>query len=150
MVICYYKREFFANTQVYNTHLAVYSNATCIFRCVWRNLRKDGTNATFLKISTAKFIFPREVVRYILYIHSIDGLYPHARNIQWSPCAKSFRSFHTEFLLDDHDDPGLWSEREQSRTKTLPVFQLDFLACYIIHIQYIYRGCIVHVYRLNN
>lgn len=29
-----------------------------------------------------------------------------------------FSIVHTEFLLDNHDDPGLWSERGQSRAKT--------------------------------
>lgn len=39
-----------------------------------------------------------------------------------------FSIVHTEFLLDDRGDPGLWSERGQSRAKTSAILRLEFLA----------------------
>lgn len=56
-----------------------------------------------------------------------------------------FSIVHTEFLLDNHDDPGLWSERGQSQVKTLAILWLIFLA-YALGCSAIFLGPVVHVF----
>lgn len=72
--------------------LLLYSNITCTVCCL-RHLRKLLRD--FLENFDRRIYFSYKSCSG--YMHSIDRLCPHARNIQWSLCAKSFRSFTRNF-----------------------------------------------------
>lgn len=100
----------------------------CLFTtCTFRIAHFRKSRATLLKISIAKFIFPpRKVIQHIC---NIDRLCPYMHKERTIESVRQiFSIVHTEFLLDDRGDPGLWSERGQSRAKTWAILRLKFLA----------------------
>lgn len=123
------KIEFFSDRYTKYTFALQCTNITCTSCCFVARRAISGNCATSPNISTAKFIFPRRVVRRPACTASIDYTRMQGTYIQWSPPRQIFSIVHTEFLLDDRGDPGLWSECEQSRAKTSVVRWLEFLAC---------------------
>lgn len=100
----------------------VYSDTTCTFRiaqlletAMWLCWKFQSRN-----------LFSREKLSSV-YATSIDYARMHKEHTM-KFVRQIFSIVHTEFLLDDRGDPGLWSERGQSRAKTSAILRLEFLA----------------------
>lgn len=88
------------------------------------NFRKPPCD--FAENFNSRNLFSREKLSSV-YATSIDYARMHKEHTMES-VRQIFSIVHTEFLLDDRGDPGLWSERGQSRAKTSAILRLEFLA----------------------
>lgn len=100
----------------------VYSDTTCTFRIA----QLSETAMWLCWKFQSRNLFSREKLSSV-YVTSIDYARMHKEHTMES-VRQIFSIVHTEFLLDDRGDPGLWSERGQSRAKTSAILRLEFLA----------------------
>lgn len=106
----------------YTLAILIYSDTTCTFRIV----QLSETAVWLCWKFQSRNLFSREKLSSV-YATSIDYARMHKEHTMES-VRQIFSIVHTEFLLDDRGDPGLWSERGQSRAKTSAILRLEFLA----------------------